>query len=233
MLSADRPPNAASRKMMGTALYRDKWDEEVKRFYEQITLKLLHKNSYKLAGVNQVDIVRDVANIAQVHFCSSVFSLPLKTDSNPRGVFAASELYKIMAVVFTAIFYDADVGKSFELNQAARAVTQQLGQLTMANVEIVGKTGFIASLVNQLHRRDVLSEYGTHMIQRLLDSGLPAAEIVWTHILPTAGGMVANQAQLFSQCLDYYLSEEGSTHLPEINRLAKENTPEADGLLMR
>lgn len=233
MLSGDRPPNAASRKMMGTALYRDKWDEEVKRFYEQITLKLLHKNSYKLAGVNQVDIVRDVANIAQVHFCSSVFSLPLKTDSNPRGVFAASELYKIMAVVFTAIFYDADVGKSFELNQAARAVTQQLGQLTMANVEIVGKTGFIASLVNRLHRGDVLSEYGTHMIQRLLDSGLPAAEIVWTHILPTAGGMVANQAQLFSQCLDYYLSEEGSTHLPEINRLAKENTPEADGLLMR
>ncbi|KAL4919990.1 heme peroxidase [Aspergillus aurantiobrunneus] len=233
MLSGDRPPNAASRKMMGSALYRDKWEAEVKEFYEQITLKLLHRNSYKLAGVNQVDIVRDVANLAQVHFCSSVFSLPLKTESNPRGVFTESELYKIMAVVFTAIFYDADVGKSFELNQTARAVTQQLGQLTMANVEMISKTGVIANLVNRLHRRDVLSEYGVCMIQRLLDSGLPATEIVWTHILPTAGGMVANQAQLFSQCLDYYLSEKGSIHLPEISRLAKENTPEADELLTR
>ncbi|KAL2835185.1 Psi-producing oxygenase A [Aspergillus cavernicola] len=233
MLSGDRPPNGASRKMMGSALYRDKWEDEVKKFYEQITLKLLHKNSYKLAGVNQVDIVRDVANLAQVHFCSNVFSLPLKTESNPRGIFTESELYKIMAVVFTAIFYDADTAKSFELNQGARAVTQQLGQLTVANVEMIDRTGFIANLVNRLHRHDILSEYGIHMIQRLLDNGLPAAEVVWTHILPTAGGMVANQAQLFSQCLDYYLSEDGSTHLTEINRLAKEDTPEADELLTR
>jgi linoleate 8R-lipoxygenase/9,12-octadecadienoate 8-hydroperoxide 8R-isomerase len=233
MLSGDRPPNAMSRQMMGKALYRDKWETETKKFYEDITLKLLHRYSYKLAGVNQVDIVRDIANLAQVHFCASVFSLPLKTESNPRGIFTESELYQIMAVVFTSIFYDADVGKSFELNQGARMVTQQLGQLTLANVELIEQTGFIANLVNSLHRHDVLSEYGVHMIQRLLDSGMPAAEIVWTHVLPTAGGMVANQAQLFSQSLDYYLSEEGSVHLPEINRLAKEDTPEADDLLLR
>ncbi|KAH1985901.1 hypothetical protein KXW18_005591 [Aspergillus fumigatus] len=233
MLSGDRTPNAMSRQMMGKALYRDKWETEVKRVYENITLKLLHRYSYKLAGVNQVDVVRDIANLAQVHFCASVFSLPLKTESNPRGIFTESELYQIMAVVFTSIFYDADIGKSFELNQAARAVTQQLGQLTLANVELIAKTGFIANLVNSLHRHDVLSEYGVHMIQRLLDSGMPAPEIVWTHVLPTAGGMVANQAQLFSQSLDYYLSEEGSVHLPEINRLAKEDTTEADDLLLR
>ena len=233
MLSGDKAPNAASRKMMGGALYRDQWETEVKKFYEEITLKLLHEHSYKIAGVNQVDIVRDIANIAQVHFCANVFSLPLKTESNPRGIFAESELYKIMAVVFTSIFYDADVAKSFELNNGARMVTQQLGKLALANVEAVSKTGFIADLISRLHQHDVLSEYGTHMIQRLLDSGLPPTEIVWTHILPTAGGMVANQGQLLSQSLDYYLSEEGSVYLPEINRLAKEDTPEGDELLLR
>ncbi|KAE8340946.1 hypothetical protein BDV24DRAFT_151607 [Aspergillus arachidicola] len=233
MLSGDRPPNSASRKMMGAALYRKRWENEVKSFYEDITLKLLHRNSYKIAGINQVDIVRDVANPAQVNFCANVFSLPLKTESNPRGIFTESELYQIMAVVFTSIFYDADPANSFELNQAAREVTQQLGQLAMANVELVNNTGFIANLVSSLHRHDVLSEYGVHMIQRLLGSGLPAEEVVWTHILPTAGGMVANQAQLFSQCLDYYLSEEGSVHLPDIKRLAKVDTPETDELLLR
>lgn len=236
MLSGDKPPNAASRKMMGGALYREQWENEVKKFYEEITLKLLHEHSYQIAGVNQVDIVRDIANIAQVHFCSNVFSLPLKTESNPRGIFAESELYKIMAVVFTSIFYDADVAKSFELNNGARMATQQLGKLALANVEAVSKPGFIADLVSRLYQHeshDVLSEYGTHMIQRLLASGLPPAEIVYTHILPTAGGMVANQGQLFSQSLDYYLSEEGSVYLPEINRLAKEDTPEGDELLLR
>ena len=233
MLSGDKSPNAASRKMMGGALYREQWESEVKKFYEETTIDLLRRYSYQIAGVNQVDIVRDIANLAQVHFCASVFSLPLKTDSNPRGIFAETELYQIMALVFASIFYDADVGKSFELNNGARMVTQQLGKLTSVNVEAIANTGFLASLVDRLHRHDVLSEFGAHMIQRLLDSGLPPKDIVWTHILPTAGGMVANQGQLLSQSLDYYLSEEGTTYLPEINRLSKEDTPEADELLLR
>ena len=32
----------------------------------------------------------------------------------------------------------------------------------------------------------------------------------------------------FTQLLDYYLSEKGKVHLPDINRLAKADTPEAD-----
>lgn len=233
MLSGDRPPNAASRKMMGAVLYQKNWEAEVKKFYGEITLDLLRRHSYKLGNVHQVDIVRDVANLAQAHFCANVFSLPLKTESNPRGIYTESELYMIMAVIFTCIFYDADIAKSFALREGARTLTQQLGQLTMANVELVHNAGFITNLVSRLHRHDLLSEYGTHMIQRLLESGKQPAEIVWTHILPTAGGMVANQAQLFSQCLDYYLSEEGSVHLPEIAHLAKQDTDEADEILTR
>ena len=103
----------------------------------------------------------------------------------------------------------------------------------MANVEFVHKAGFIANLVNRLHRHDSLTDYGIHMIERLLDSGLPPSEIVWTHILPSASSMVANQAQLFIQCLDFYLEEENATHLAEIQRLSKEDTPEADELLLR
>ncbi|OQD68603.1 hypothetical protein PENDEC_c033G00088 [Penicillium decumbens] len=233
MLSGDRPPNAASRKMVGAALYRDKWREEVRTFYEDITLDLLEKNSYKIAGVNQVDISRDVSNLAQVHFCANIFSLPLKTESNPRGVFTEVELYGIMALIFTCIFYDVDVSKSFQLEQASRKVAQQLGELVMANVEVIDKAGLIANIVSRLHRHDTLSNYGVHMIQRLLDSGLPAKEVVWTHILPSASSMVANQAQLFVQCLDFYLEKENGTHLAEIQRLSKENSPESDELLLR
>lgn len=42
---------------------------------------------------------------------------------------------------------------------------------------------------------------------------------------------MANQAQVFGQVLDYYLGD-GKEHLPEINRLAKLNTPEADDILL-
>ncbi|KAF3481341.1 fatty acid oxygenase [Arthroderma uncinatum] len=235
MLSGDRPANAASRKLMHGALYIDRWREEVMTFYKETTLKLLHSKAYKLAGtINQVDIVRDVINMVHVHFCAAVFSLPLKTEENPRGVYTEKELYNVMALVFTSIFFNVDPAKSFALLDKSRAETQKLGRLVLTNVELISRTGFLAPLIDRIDRHDnVLADYGIHMIERLLDTGLPPQDIVWTHVLPTAGGMVANQGQLFSQCLDYYLSDDGSMHLPEIHRLSKLDTPEADDVLLR
>lgn len=97
MLSGDREVNLKSRELMGQALYCNRWDQEVRAFYEKITLQLLHEKSYKLAGVNQVDIVRDVGNLANVHFAAEVFALPLKTEHNPRGIYSETELYTVMA----------------------------------------------------------------------------------------------------------------------------------------
>lgn len=36
----------------------------------------------------------------------------------------------------------------------------------------------------------------------------------------------------FTELLDYYLSDDGRRHLPEINRLAKTDSPEADDKLL-
>ena len=72
MLSGDCPQNWNSRELMQPALYKSDWETEVKVFYENITLQLLRKHSYKISGTNQVDIVRDVANLAQAHFSAEV-----------------------------------------------------------------------------------------------------------------------------------------------------------------
>jgi hypothetical protein len=37
------------------------------------TTELLKQKSYKLAGVNNIDIIRDVGNMAHVHFCAELF----------------------------------------------------------------------------------------------------------------------------------------------------------------
>ena len=59
MLSGDGPLYAKQRQIMGKALYKDKWKQHVRQFYEYITQRLLFENTYQLAGVNQVDIVRE------------------------------------------------------------------------------------------------------------------------------------------------------------------------------
>ncbi|KAI9777325.1 MAG: hypothetical protein M1839_008933 [Geoglossum umbratile] len=229
MLSGDTPQHAKQRKLMGESLYRDQWHQQVKDFYEYMTLRLLKENSYKLAGVNQVDIIRDIGNLTHVHFAANVFSLPLKTSEHPHGVYSEHELYMVLAVIFVCIFFDLDPAKSFPLHQAAIAVSQQLGKLIEVNVKAVHATGVIAGVIDNFHQEhSPLKDYGVHMVRRLLASGLNVEQTTWSQILPTAGAMVANQAQVFAQVIDYYLSDEGKAHLPEINRLAKLDTAEAD-----
>ena len=139
-----------------------------------------------------------------------------------------------MALVFTCIFYDADPAKSFPLRQAARKLTQQLGEIMETLVIPELAHGIFGGMIERVHKNgSVPNLYGAHMMQQLFKSGLGAKDLIWSQILPTAGGMVANQGQLFAQCLDFYLSDEAAPHLKEINRLAKLDSPEADDLLLR
>lgn len=69
------------------------------------------------------------------------------------------------------------------------------------------------------------------MIHRLLESGLGIEEVVWSQLLPTASSMVANQAQLFCQVLEYYLTD-GESHLSAMRELALRDTKEADEVLL-
>lgn len=87
MLSGDSPTNAASRELMCPALYKSAWETEVKSFYENVTLKLLREHSYRISGTNQVDIVRDVANLAQAHFAAEVCIWTLMNVDGTSGLY--------------------------------------------------------------------------------------------------------------------------------------------------
>ncbi|KAJ9645772.1 hypothetical protein H2199_002812 [Coniosporium tulheliwenetii] len=234
MLSGDTSLHAKQRQTMAKSLYRENWHKHIKQFYEYITLKLLHEKSFQIAGVNHVDITRDVGNLAHVHFAANVFSLPLKTKATPRGIFTEHELYMALAVIFVCIFFDLDPAKSFPLHRAAAKISSVLGKLIEANVKSVYMTGgWISGIADSFRdNEDYLTDYGVHMVRRLLDSGLSVEETAWSQVFPTATAMVPNQAQVFTQALDFYLSPRGQPYLPEINRLAKLDTPEADDKIL-
>lgn len=103
----------------------------------------------------------------------------------------------VLAILFVGIFFDLDPVKSFPLRMAAKAVTQQLGKLVEMNVSSVNMTGWISGIVDGMREEhDALADYGVHMIRRLLDSGMGVSEATWSQIVPTAGAMVANQAEV-------------------------------------
>lgn len=245
MLSGDGPKNAKSRKLMENALYEggssweipkgnEKWLTAVKDYYQDITAKLLQEKTYQLVpGVNQVDIIRDIGNMAHVHFCSELFALPLKTVSFKHGIFSEDQMYLVMAAVFICVFFDVDPPKSFPLRQQARAATQQLGNLVKIQVEAVKATGnWSLELLEAVHpSTGPLRSYGLHMIKRLVDADTDVNDLVWGNIMGTAGGMVANQGQLFGQTLDYFFTD-GKEHIEAIQKLAEQDTAEAFDTLM-
>ena len=234
MLAGDTPLHSGQRKCMASLLYRDGWKADIKTFYRSVTETLLVEKSYKLADQTHVDLVRDVGNIAHVHFAAGMFGLPLKTAENPRGVYSEQELYAVLAVIFAAIFFDIDPAKSFPLRQAARTVAQQLGKMVEANFKMVtgfGIRGLFTSAPSS-SRDDPLAGYGRNLIKGLAKGGLSASDIAWSQILPTAGAMVPNQGEVFAQAVDFYLGE-GRGHLGEIHRVANlEDSEESDSLLL-
>jgi linoleate 8R-lipoxygenase / 9,12-octadecadienoate 8-hydroperoxide 8R-isomerase len=108
-----------------------------------------------------------------------------------------------LALAFTCIFYDGDPTKSFPLRQAARTLARQLGKPIEFNVRCVNTTGFVATILDHVHKHDTLTDYGVHLVRALLENEqMTVKDAVYTNILPTAVGMVTNQSQVFSQCLD-------------------------------
>lgn len=246
MLAGDERSNAESRSRMERALYmgphsrsvpsgNEKWIGEVRRFYEETMTSLLKEKSYKLGKTNNIDIIRDLGNMAHVRFCAEMYNVPLKTADNLHGVFTEQQLHLIVTAVFVGIFFDIDPEHSFPLREKASEASEVLGDLLKLQVSAVKNTGrfanFFTNLLNPSESKSVLKDYGVHMIQRLLEFGTPVDELV-SNIMGTVGAMVTPQGQLFGQVMDY-LFTEGRQHWPEVQKLAKQDTPEADDKLMR
>lgn len=262
MLSGDSPMHSSQRQIMAQLLYSRGWRDRIKTFYAQTGDKLMREKSYIVSGAaverkpdsdssngtlengnrrcreRMVDIIRDVGNIVHVHFAARVFNLPLKTASNPGGIYTEQELYGVLAMIFITIFFDMDVTKSFPLRQQTKTLCEGLGKIVENNVNITRFTGgkglYVGNIGGQKKKDDPLAAYGTNMIKGLLKKGLSVHDVTWSHILPTAGAMVPNQAEVFAQAVDFYLSDEGKTHIPALHSLATEKNPteETDALLL-
>lgn len=168
--------------------------DSIKSFYSMISERLLSEKSYKIAGRTEVDLVRDVGNLAHTHLVSRMFNIPLKTRENPKGVFSELELYTSLSTIFNSLFFDVDPAKSFPLRQAAQEMAEKLCNAIEMGMKL-GSLGF-GSLFGAKPGNDPLSQHSATMVKAMKKAGLSAQDIAWGQILPTASAMVPNQAQM-------------------------------------
>ncbi|KAI6379818.1 hypothetical protein MCOR25_001951 [Pyricularia grisea] len=273
-LAGDGPANQQSRDQFIKCIFSpEAWEDEARRFCEATTWDLLRRYSAKVQDkgphlkvhTHEVDVIRDVISLANARFFAAMYSLPLKIEGKEGGVYSDHDMYRALMLMFSAIFWDNDVSKSFKLRQDARAASQKLGAFVERHIEemgsffhgfkhthaaVNGKTNGHANggtnghaNGNGIHQNGdsvlptpMLKSYGDLMLRRMVEAygeGKSVKEAVFGQIMPSIGAGTANQTQIMAQCLDYYMSDDGAEHLPEMKRLANLDTPEAFSTLMK
>ncbi|KAI0138209.1 linoleate diol synthase precursor [Hypoxylon sp. NC0597] len=260
-LSGDGPANHESRNYVGKCLYEPKqWETEIEHFFDQTTKNLLRKAGQALppgpsaapgaAREFEVDIVRDVIIPLNTRFVAEFFGLPIKTaETSPHGIYTERELYGLLTAMFSAVFFDSDPANSFKLRTLSRELALGLEQLVRLEAETDARTGWVANVAARLGFRPkanktdshdgkddsqdwpVLPHYGRQLLSRMMEKGKTIEECVAGTVMPISAAGATIMSGLLSQCLDYFLGT-GNEHLPEMYRLAREDTAEADESLM-
>lgn len=258
-LSGDRTTNRCNRDFVQKCLYPNKWEDDVKVFLTATSVRLLRENGYPVSKTPEertyeVDIVRDIIALATTHFSAALWSLPIKTEAHPHGIYTEQQLYNVLLAGFAAIFFDADIANSHKLRSQSRLLAQQLGRVMALKARLLNAgDGIVSAMLDTVKesltaighmgkrkagsRQDadwpVLALYGDRMIKRMLrESGATPEEVVWGSILPASVAACANQTQVLSQAIDYYLGD-GKEHLPAMYNLAHQNTEESDEKLKK
>ncbi|KAL1639238.1 hypothetical protein SLS58_008080 [Diplodia intermedia] len=232
MLSGDKPSNSKQRREVQEAMYRPNDTlQEVRKFYESVTQDLICKNKRKLGNVYQIDIVKDIGNLAHSIFTAKYFDIPLRDDSstNTKNGYSAKELADVLAHLFEYVFLDLDTAKSYKHRVVAARETQQLGDVMRKAVEGATRSpGLIQRLLDFLAPTSgpPLPGFGKELVSRLLESGKSVEDVVW-ELIPTQAAAAATQAQAWAQLIDVYMSDEYKHHWPTIVELAQSDTPEA------
>jgi hypothetical protein len=183
--------------------------------------------------------------MATTHFAAAMFDLPLKTAGNPHGIYTEQELYQVLVLLFSSVFLDADIAKSFELREKAKEHTAQLGELILASAKAPGLVRFMKTVGDVVHPHhdsnggvngkvgETIKGFGEAMVARVVkEVGGNVEEAVLGSVVMLVASGTANQTALLAQALDYYLGA-GREHLEELRRVAGMEGKEADETVMR
>ncbi|KAB2572892.1 Psi-producing oxygenase A [Lasiodiplodia theobromae] len=232
MLSGDKPSNTEQRKEVQEAMYRPADTlVEVRKFYETVTQDLIRKNKRKMGNVYQIDIVKDIGNLAHAIFTAKYFDIPLRDDksTNTKSGYTAKEMYDVLAHLFEYVFLDLDTAKSYKHRVVATRDTAQLAEVMRKAVESANRSpGLFQMIMDFLTPTSgpPLPGFGKELVSRLLERGKSVEEIVW-ELIPTQAAAAATQGQAWAQLIDVYMSDEYKHHWPAIVELAKSDSPDA------
>lgn len=205
MLAGDKPENAEHKKKVQSIFSSvPNFMDTLSKFIDEQGAKLLKKEVFKMKeGLNQVDIIRDVAIPLNARMLADLFYLDMKSEENPRGSLETVDFYQHLLNIRVWGFNNNDPGLAFNRRRYAQEGAQALTASTLSLVQDVAHEknsgGLAAYLASKTYGGEVprkaslkpgsLRSAGHRMVEEFLARGESVERTADTCWLTSFGGI--------------------------------------------
>ncbi|PWN51100.1 linoleate diol synthase [Violaceomyces palustris] len=225
----DSTRHDARSEILHKAFFEPNFEAGVTEYFRKTVKDLIKKRSLAFSDSprRQIDVVRDVTDVAPIMWVARRFAIPLKTEEHPRGLISVPELFGILLVLFIYCSFNIIPKNEWDLRQKAMEVSPLLRSILEAQIR--SHRGIAEKLVDWISKGGAyeVGPEAERMYHALAKSNLPIGDIVGDCIgmmIPVAGN-ITQQASLL---IDLYLSEGYEEYKKRIIDVAKRDDAEAE-----
>ncbi|KAI2620829.1 heme peroxidase [Xylaria nigripes] len=231
MLSGDGPKNREDRASMIKAFHKlPNLQNAAKDFVARVGSELIKNETFKLKeGLNQLDILRDIAVPLNARLLADLFYFDVKSDENPGGKLDVVEFYEHLQNVRTWGSNNIDPGQAWNRRRLAQESVQVLVKTSRPLIDEValgrgvglGLAEALSKVVTRkVHlKKNSLRSTGLQLISELLSQGKSAehvTDVTWL----TAFGGIGTPVTMFYEILEFFLRKENADIWAKVQSLA-------------
>ncbi|EMD84856.1 hypothetical protein COCHEDRAFT_1219837 [Bipolaris maydis C5] len=235
MLAGDKPENAAQKRMVQEVFHSiPGFEAAISSFVAEVGSKLLAKETFKMKeGLNQIDIIRDIAIPMNAQLLSDIFYLDLRTDENKSGSLSTAEFYKHLLNIRIWGVNNNDPAMAWNRRRWAQegaAIMTKSGRDLVRDVAnekgASGFAGYLASAISDKHKsrsseikQNSLRSCGHKIVQGFLSKSISpekTADICWL----TAFGGIGVPVTTLCEIMQFFLNENNKKHWSQVQSIA-------------
>ena len=214
-------PAIPSSSMNPTLLFEPGFEQIASKFFSNTVRKLIQRNSLRFKRKNQIDIVRDVCNIAPIIWLAERFAIPLKTAEQPKGVISVYETFIAYMTIFMYQNLDITPSKRWGLRDGATTASAPLRSIFEAHLKTQVGNGLKEGIVDWLAKGSAF-EVGPdadRLYHGLRDSKRSVRDLA-TDVIGLGAQVAGHLTQQASLLIDLFLSPEYASYKERIIQLA-------------
>ncbi|KAF5572016.1 Psi-producing oxygenase C [Fusarium pseudoanthophilum] len=232
MLAGDQPQNYTHRANFAKAMSKiPNMHNAVHAFIEREGTKLINKETFTLKkGLDQIDIIRDVAIPLNTQLLADLFYFDLRTDENPDGKLGVAELYRSLLDIRVWGVNNNDPAQAWNRRRRAQEGAKRMIETTKTIVAEAdaGRSrgiGLINAVANRIGARsylkkDSLRSCGLKLVEELLAQGNNVDQVT-DNLWLTAFGGIGVPVTAFYEVLSFFLRPENEAIWAEVQAIAQ------------